>query len=310
MPDRTGPAGPDFRKAERCPICLGPNLRPYRKGNFDHAALRTDQVRITDSEYGKIWDLSVCDGCGHIFADPCPLPEFLASLYARVEDPQYDEEAEGRSENFAGILDRLEARRPEKGNLFDVGAATGILLDLARRRGWRPDGIEPSAWAVRFAASKYSLVLRPGELETADLPAGSFQAVTMVDVIEHTPRAREAAAAAARLLVPGGLLCLVTPDIHSRAARLAGRRWWHYRPGHVAYFSETSLRVLLESAGLRLTERRRYAWTFSARYLASRLPLLRVLARGGPVASFLKGIRVRLALGDSFEIYAVKDESP
>jgi len=292
-------------KASGCPICGGADLVPFKKATFDPSSLRADQVRITDSEYGKVWDLGRCRSCGHIFADPCPSPEAIASLYAQVEDPQYEEEAEGRSRNFVRILNRLERLAPAKGELLDIGAATGILLDLARRKGWKPDGLEVSQWAVRIARAKYDLRLREGDLLELDLPQERYAAVTMVDIIEHLPQPLPAAVRAWEVLKFGGLLCLVTPDIHSLAARAAGSRWWHLRPGHLAYFSWTSLAGLLRRAGFRVVELRRYAWTFSAHYLLSRRPVFRRLADSG-LASFLKGLPIKLPLGDSFEIYAEK----
>ncbi|MBM3310816.1 MAG: class I SAM-dependent methyltransferase [Candidatus Aminicenantes bacterium] len=296
-------------RAERCPVCLSPRLRAERKGTLDPLALRPDQVKITDSEYGKIWDLSLCLSCGHLFANPGPSPDFLLSLYGQVEDPLYDDEATGRSRNFALLLGRLENLRPAKGELFDVGAATGILGSLARRRGWKVDGVEPSGWAVRRAAEKYGLRLRQGDFLKAALPSGRYQAVTMVDLIEHTPRPREAVAKAFEILAPGGILCLVTPDIRSLAAKAAGRRWWHFRPGHLAYFSARSLDVLLSGAGFRIVDRRRYAWTFSLHYLLSRGRATAALVRPRRLASFFKGVRIKLALGDSFEIYAAKESA-
>jgi SAM-dependent methyltransferase len=295
-----------FLRAGACPVCRNAEIKSWKKGTFDFAGLRPDHIKITDSAYGKIWDLGVCRKCGHVFADPYPAPDFIASLYGEVEDPLYDQEAEGRVRNFVPILDRLDRLCPKHGVLFDVGAATGILCDAARRRGWRVDGIDPSTWAVRQAAEKYGLTLREGGFENAAVAEASFQAVTMVDFIEHTPLPVEAVGKAFSILAPGGILCLVTPDIHSRAARLAGRRWWHLRPGHVAYFSKESLRVLLEEAGFRILESRRYSWTFSFHYLGSRFRWMRFFTQSR-ASSFLRRIPIKLSLGDSFEIYAVKD---
>lgn len=297
-----------FERILRCPACDGTRLRPARRGTLDRAALNAEAIKITDREYGKVWDLAACLDCGHLFADPSPRPEFIFSLYQEVEDPLYDAESEGRSQNFRPILGRLASLAPGNGKLFDVGAATGILLNLARRDGWQVDGIDASAWAARWAAEHYGIPLRQGSFEEAAVPPQSFRAVTMVDFIEHTPTPRAAVAKAASILAPGGVLCLVTPDIHSLAARLAGRRWWHLRPGHLAYFSHASLDALLASAGFRVVLRRKYAWTFSAQYLVSRFSALSGWAASRP-ASFLKRIPIKLALGDSFEIYAVKDKT-
>ncbi len=268
--------------------------------------MESDQIKITDSGYGRIWDLSRCRTCGHIFANPSPTPEFIDSLYAQVEDPLYETEAAGRARNFERLLRRLEKIRPQKGSLFDVGAATGILLDLAKSRGWGPDGIEASAWAVGRAKEKYGLAVRPGFFEKANLPRCEYDAVTMIDFIEHTPSPFEALVAANRILTPDGLICLVTPDVHSLAARIAGKKWWHFRPAHLAYFSKTSLRIVLERAGFKVLRKRRYSWTFSAHYLLTRRNFFPFLLKSPNFASLLKRIPVKLALGDSFEIYAVK----
>jgi 2-polyprenyl-3-methyl-5-hydroxy-6-metoxy-1,4-benzoquinol methylase len=299
--------GPDrTEQLARCPVCGGERFIAYRPGTFSGFDLSPEQIKITDSGYGRLWDLSLCRDCRHVFANPCPSPALMNALYAAVEDPLYDEEAEGRSRNFKRILDALERLLPGRGALFDVGAATGILLDLARARGWEPDGIEPSAWAVRFAKDKYGLTIRTGDFETAGLPAGAYRAVTMIDVIEHTPRPAEALRRAFEILAPGGLLCVVTPDLGSAAAAFMGRKWWHFRPGHLSYFTKRSLTRLLEGTGFAIIRRRRYAWTFSAHYLVSRIERLRLLAGEGRLASFLRRIPIKLALGDSFEIYARK----
>jgi SAM-dependent methyltransferase len=297
-----------FERVEACPACGGANLRPWKKGSIDIRALRPEDVKITDSRYGLTWDLSVCADCGHIFADPCPTPAFIGSLYGALEDPLYEEEAEGRAMNFRRVLVRLERLRREKGRLFDVGAATGILMNLARERGWEVDGVEPSAWAVAFARDRYSLAVREGVFETAGVPPASVDAVTMVDLIEHTARPCDAVRRAAEVLRPGGLLCLVTPNIRSVAARLAGRTWWHFRPAHLAYFTRGSLDALFRRTGFTVVLRRSYSWTFSARYLASRKAAFRFLLHGRR-SSFLGRIPIKLALGDSFEIYARKDEA-
>jgi SAM-dependent methyltransferase len=301
---RQGQTGPV--RYEACPACLSPSLRPYKKGTFSAGRLSQDQIKITDSQYGETWDLSICRDCGHIFANPSPSAEDLFSLYSLIEDPLYEEEAAGRSKNFLHILSFLEKVAPQKGPLFDVGAATGILLSLAERRGWQPDGIEPSSWAVRTAGEKYRLRVREGYFETALLTEDLYSAVTMIDFIEHTPLPYEALTKAYRVLRPAGILALVTPDIHSLAARVAGRKWWHLRPAHLSFFSRSSLATLLGRAGFSIFHERRYSWTFSVHYLVSRRPRLRVFLKNPSLATLLKKIPLKLALGDSFEIYARK----
>jgi len=299
----------NFIYFKKCPVCSSSSLAPFKKSTFDFLRLSKEQIKITDSDYGKIWDLSRCQDCSHIFANPCPSPEFLSSLYSEVEDPLYEEEARGRSKNFLRILKHIERIHPPRGTLFDVGAATGIFLNLARQRGWEVDGTETSSWAVRLAEEKYNLKLRAGSFETVELKKNFYAVVTLIDFIEHTPRPFQALVKAHEILSSDGILVLVTPDINSLAAKIAGKRWWHFRAGHLAFFNSKSLNNLLQRSGFQVIKERKYAWTFSAHYLISRKPRLQFLLKNPFLASFWKKIQLKLALGDSFEIYARKEEN-
>jgi 2-polyprenyl-3-methyl-5-hydroxy-6-metoxy-1,4-benzoquinol methylase len=299
----------NFVHLKKCPVCSSSFFAPFKKRTFDFYHLNQEQLKITDRDYGKTWDLSRCQSCSHIFANPSPLPEFISSLYSEVEDLLYEDEAQGRSKNFLRILSRLEKIHPPQGTLFDIGAATGIFLNLARQRGWEVDGIETSSWAVEFAEQTYNIQLREGSFEEADLKKNSYAAVTLIDFIEHTPRPFQALVKAHEILSQEGVLALVTPDINSLAAKIAGKRWWHFRAGHLAFFNSKSLNTLLQRSGFQVIKKRKYAWTFSAHYLISRKPRLQFLLRNPFLASFWKKIQLKLALGDSFEIYARKEEN-
>jgi len=298
----------NFEYFKKCPVCSRSSLTPFKKGSFDFFRLSKEQIKITDSAYGKIWDLSRCQNCNYIFANPSPSPEFISSLYSEVEDPLYEEEAQGRSKNFLRILKHLKRIHPPEGTLFDVGAATGIFLNLAHQQGWEIDGIESSSWAVQLAKEKYDLRLREGSFEKAELKKNSYAAVVMIDFIEHTPRPFQALVKAYEILSADGVLILVTPDINSLAAKIAGNKWWHFRPGHLAFFNSKSLFTLLQQSGFQVIKERKYAWTFSAYYLISRKPRLQFLLKNPFLASFWKKIQLKLTLGDSFEVYARKEE--
>ncbi len=131
------------------PSANSSKIIPYKKGSFSLEELTPEKIKTTDAEYGHIWDLSRCPACGYIFANPGPKESLLAILYKEVKDPDYEAEARGRRRNFRRLLSRLEKFLPGKGHLFDVGAATGLLLIEARQRGWQVNGIEPSRWAVK-----------------------------------------------------------------------------------------------------------------------------------------------------------------
>lgn len=290
-------------------MCSSSSFSSFRPRSFDISSLSKDHIKITDSDYGKTWDLSRCENCTHVFANPCPSQEVIQSLYEDVEDPAYQEEARGRSKNFKRILQTLNELHPERGTFFDVGAATGIMMDLSRKQGWQVDGIEPSAWAIAVARERYDLQIRQGIFNGGTLPMEHYTVVTMVDFIEHISHPLDAIINARNILSPDGTLCLVTPDIDSLAAKIFRKRWWHYRPGHLGYFSKRSLAFLLQRSGFRVVKIRKYAWTFSLYYLLSRKPGLEFMLKNHVFASFCKKIPIKLALQDSLEVYARKSKS-
>ncbi len=105
--------------------------------------------KITDSHYGSRWTFYSCRDCGFVFANPVPDGEAIAGFYATLDDEEYSQEDEGRGRNFSVILKRLGRFAPPGSSLLDVGAASGIFLNLARagrlpRDGHRAVGI---AWS-------------------------------------------------------------------------------------------------------------------------------------------------------------------
>ncbi len=172
---------------------------------------------------------------------------------------------------FESYLDVLTTETGAVGDLLDVGAATGFFLDLAQNRGWRCVGVEPSAFAVREAASK-GLNVREGVIEELDAPDGSFDVVTMWDVVEHVRDPRAALGAAHRLLRPGGVLAINTPDSGSVLARVLGLRWHLVvPPEHLVLFHQKSLRLLLDEQHFRVSSMKRIGKRFTVQYVLQTL---------------------------------------
>jgi rubredoxin len=77
------------RSSTTCPVC-GDAREPslWKKRNLDRR-LTPEDLLITDSRYGVTLELWKCAGCGFIFAKGAEIDE-LESLYARLDDPEYD----------------------------------------------------------------------------------------------------------------------------------------------------------------------------------------------------------------------------
>jgi SAM-dependent methyltransferase len=262
-----------------CAACGGTDLRQHLKvaGRAGQEGL----IPTTDRFGVALADFVRCAACGHSQLDPMPAQTVLEESYGEAASEDYDEEEAGQRATAARELARLERYAPARERLADLGCWTGFLASEAARRGWQPVGVEPSRWAAERARERgVEVVVAP--LLEADLGEGAFAAVTMGDVIEHVPDPGVALDRAARLLAPGGVLWLATPDAGSRVARALGRRWWSVIPTHVHLFTRGSIARLLERHGFEVLETATAPKTFTVRYYLERLggywpPLARAL---------------------------------
>ncbi|MDE2292685.1 MAG: class I SAM-dependent methyltransferase [Elusimicrobia bacterium] len=290
-----------------CPVCGGTRAsvlfeRPYAGGDLSDVGT---YAATTDcfNGYGRVVR---CAGCGMVFTNPRPTAQTLARGYGECVDEAYLEESAARSINAFLSLRTIE-RFCRSGRLLEFGCSVGYFLNAARV-DFEVTGVEPSSWACRAAKERFRLDVVEGTLASAALAASSFDAVAMIDVIEHLPDPGAAVVRAGELLKPGGILYLVTPDIDSLSARLLGGSWWGLRPAHIQYFSAATLGRLLSERGFEVVQSRSFGRIFSWGYWLSRLANYPAPVRAA-VESFVRALDIRdkllyLDTRDSVELCA------
>jgi len=251
-----------------CSACAGTALVPHLTVTRDEAR---DLVPTIDRYGHALSDIVRCTTCGHMQLERFPSDEELAQAYAEAESEDYVDEEPAQRETARAVLSRVERFSPVNGRIVDLGCWVGFLLDEARRRGWDPIGVEPSDYASAYARDRLGLDIRQADILHADLDHGTFDAVTMGDVIEHLIAPGETLDRIAALLKPGGVVHIATPNAGSALARRMGARWWSVLPTHVQYFTRDSLRTLLEHHGFEVLFIGTQPKTFSVRYYLWRI---------------------------------------
>ena len=153
---------------------------------------------------------------------------------------------------FRTTLTALVKYLPRGGRLLEIGSAYGFFLMEAQRH-FDCVGVEVSSDAVDYCRAR-GLDVRRGTLDhvlkAADL--GTFDAVVMLDVIEHLPHPLQTLELVGSLMRPQSPLLITTGDWKSAAARVMGRRWRLMTPPqHLFFFSKATLCSLLDKNACR-----------------------------------------------------------
>jgi 2-polyprenyl-3-methyl-5-hydroxy-6-metoxy-1,4-benzoquinol methylase len=199
-----------------------------------------------------------CDGCQLLLINPRPPAQAVAATYDARYSRSYIDKAAAKRARCRRWVGRIARRRASGGRWLDVGCSAGFVPAAAEEAGFEAWGVELEAAAVRFAREQLGLAnIACGTLEAQRYPARHFDVITMYDVIEHVPDLNGVVAELARILRPGGVIEIRTPDVaHWRRPRELAA-WREIKPSeHLYYFSAETLVRLFARHGLVLLRRR------------------------------------------------------
>jgi 2-polyprenyl-3-methyl-5-hydroxy-6-metoxy-1,4-benzoquinol methylase len=155
-----------------------------------------------------------------------------------------------RVNRIASLIRRQSPDEPVR--LLDIGASVGCTLEAAEQRGWSAEGVDVSQGAVDYC-NRRGLSCRLIDGERLPFDDGQFHVVSAWHVIEHVRDVRDALAEWRRVLRPGGVLALETPDAHCLKVRLCGaayRRFW--APEHTYTFTRSTLARFVRESGFEI----------------------------------------------------------
>jgi 2-polyprenyl-3-methyl-5-hydroxy-6-metoxy-1,4-benzoquinol methylase/RimJ/RimL family protein N-acetyltransferase len=153
---------------------------------------------------------------------------------------------------YGDIAETLGASAPGA-RVLDVGCGTGDLVAALAAAGLDAQGIEPSEEAAG-AGRRRGLRIHAQDLNEFATRGERFDALTLINVLEHVPDPAQLLGQIAALLHPQGVLCVQVPNDFSRLQTIAQRflakpPWWIAVPDHVSYFDFASLAAFLSGHG-------------------------------------------------------------
>ncbi|MDR0997954.1 MAG: methyltransferase domain-containing protein [Treponema sp.] len=322
----------NFRRDRPCPACgavwsLG-DIPPWDEAAQDGSAGSDHQVlaRFPDRTYRR------CPRCGIVYMNRLNEPpiEYAREYFFEFYKKQY-----GKTylEDFPHLVDMGKRRlklissflsgqdRGTRPRLLDIGCAYGPFLKAASDAGFDPVGFEAAGEAVAYVSQELKFPViqglfppeSPDETDGSPLSqAGlsislqneSFSALTLWYVIEHFREPKLALKEANRLLKPGGVLAFATPSFRGISGRKSAGVFLRNSPAdHWTVWSPGICGALLKRGGFSLKK------IVVIGHHPERFPLLGRLfkKKEGPLYRLFLSLSRLFGLGDSFEIYAVKD---
>ena len=215
--------------------------------------------------------------------------------------------ADSRLDLIEGLAEKSLGRRSGL-SLLDVGCAYGPFLKAARERGQEPYGLDMAEDAARYVRKELGIPAAAGDfLDPAVAAAfgGPFDVVSLWYVIEHFADLDLALRNAAALLRPGGVLALSTPSGEGVSAKFDREGFFERSPDdHFTVWEPSRAGGILKAYGFRVELRR------ITGHHPERFPFLAGLPAGWPRRAALwlgLGVSRLFGLGDTFEIYAVRE---
>lgn len=199
----------------------------------------------------------MCEGCAHVYVKTIGMSHAVSnrgmeekSHHVSETKQEWDYSQLKEKFVYSPRFNQIETFI-RAGYLLDVGCSNGSFVHAAMRRGWDACGIEVRSESVRVA-KRHGILVYKGRLEDQTFPSDHFSAVTMWQVLEHLPDPRKVIHETVRILRPGGILALSTPNIRSIGWKLLRADWPAIEPAvHFNLFHYKGLERFTRDSGLK-----------------------------------------------------------
>ncbi len=278
-----------------CPVCQAP--------------ASSTGIALYDDRYGfpGTFNLLQCTTCKHTFIDAAFSSDDLKKLYTEYYPrSSYNLATHCPHGKISWIKSWITGAQslafrwvaPDV-RVLDIGCGFGEALGYHRSRGCDAYGVEADE-NVAKAAEKFGYNIRVGLFDSSLYEKAWFDYVTMDQVIEHVSNPVEMLADVGKVLKPGGLLVMSTPNPEGWGARIFGSYWAHWHiPYHQHFFSHASMLITADRAGFELVSGKtvthscwlRYQWAhlFSRPRLGTPSPFWSPKIRNSQIDKFVFG---------------------
>lgn len=259
-----------------CPLCGSSDYAVICQAHYpaDWDKEKIMEIYFSSSDHKLSDQLVKCKECGLVYINPRILPALIIKSYSNAVDPRFVQQNPHRirsfSSQFRKLIKKMNITPDRKKKVLDIGCAGGAFPKAANDLGFTVTGIEPSKWMCEFAQAEYGLDIRPGTIFDQDFQKGSFDIITLWDVLEHLPSPAAVLEECHKYLHDDGFLVLTYPDYGSWVARILGKNWPFLLSVHLTYYTRKTIQKQLSQTGYVTVWLKPYWQTLQLDYLLER----------------------------------------
>lgn len=221
------------RVIESCLVCGSTDLKAMRNYEKDY--------------------LVRCRKCSFVFSNIRPTERELEQVYQQYK--------RGQNPKTVASIEKLRERAKwlnslnSINNVIDVGCGDGDFLARFVEMGCVAFGTEFDKESQKVSQSKGAIMLGGGlNPELPEMLSG-FDLIIFTEVIEHINNPIEVLQNFKKIMKPGALLFITTPNFESIERHILGPRWGMIMyPEHITYYSPKTLDRVLQAQGFTKVE--------------------------------------------------------
>lgn len=247
-----------------CPSCgqedsevlFESNMKPYCFNVlYDYRMEGYDSQEVAEGYLvpGKEWGRHVkCKNCGLVYMNPIEQVSRTNEYYSKATNNHASTIRDSYLRTAESQV-RLIQKHATGTRLLDIGCAQGFFLYSASKAGYMVKGVELSEDAAEYGKKEFGLDIEVKPFEELRFPEDHFDVVTLWQTLEHVAHPLVILREVHRILKPGGLVAVSTPNIDGVPARILGKKWWDIKRLHVNQFSTSTLADVMRNSGFRDT---------------------------------------------------------
>lgn len=210
--------------------------------------------------FTKDWfTFSKCNQCSMVYLNPRLTVQATYDFYNSPWNAIYNEQKFDIVSQHTELDDEINrtnldlilgARQGARGELLEIGFASGVFLRAAKAAGFNVHGLELNEPNYQKVRAELGSTIHNVDLFRANLPADHFDVIYMRDVFEHVPEPKRMLRELQRIMKPGGLVYIEVPNIEGLIYKVVKER--HvciFGFEHLNYWSPATLQRILDLTG-------------------------------------------------------------